>query len=340
MPNYAISDYKVDRRAWSATPRISVVIPVFNEEENLATLHERLTNVLEAMDDTYEIVYVDDGSRDNSFSILKSICGSDPCARAVRLRRNFGQTPALVAGFDQARGEIIVTMDADMQNDPHDIPRLIEKLEEGYDIVSGWRKNRKDPVLSKALPSKLSNKLASRMTGVHLHDFGCTLKAYRREVLKGIHLYGELHRYIPAVASSIGVRVAEIVVEHHPRLHGKSKYGWTRLARGLLDLVTLKLLLTYMNRPMQMFGNLGIFAMFAALLAGVGTLSMKVFLDFDITGNPLTFIAMVLFLGSIQFISMGFLGEIASRTYHETQHKPIYVVMEVVEGNPLEPVRS
>ncbi|MCI0437657.1 MAG: glycosyltransferase family 2 protein [Chloroflexi bacterium] len=324
---------------WQPDPRISVVIPVFNEEESLPTLHQKLSEALLRLDVPYEVVYVDDGSRDRSFEVLKSIAEYDANIKIVRLRRNFGQTPALVAGFDQARGEIIVTMDADIQNDPADIPRLLAKIDEGYDIVSGWRKNRKDPALGKALPSKISNKLASKLTGVHLHDFGCTLKAYRREVLQGIHLYGELHRYIPAVASSFGVRVAEIEVQHHPRAFGKSKYGITRLARGLMDLVTLKLLLTYMNRPMQMFGGLGILSFLAAMLSGAATVAMWLFLKVDITGNPLLYLTILLVLACIQFISLGFLGEITSRTYHETQRKPIYVVREIVTGRPLEPVR-
>ena len=323
---------------WDADPKISIVVPVYNEEESLPRLHEKLTEVLFAMDVPYEIVLVDDGSKDRSFEILKSMAESDSNIKVVKLRKNFGQTPALVAGFDQSRGEIIITMDADLQNDPTDIPRLLEKMDEGYDIVSGWRRDRKDPIIGKALPSKISNRLASKLTGVELHDSGCTLKAYRREVLDGIHLYGELHRYIPAVASSFGVEVAEIEVKHHAREFGKSKYGITRLARGLMDLVTLKLLLTYMDRPMQMFGSLGILAFFLAGISGATTLGMRFFLDFNITGNPLLYLTILLVLTSIQFISLGFLGEISSRTYHETQKKPIYVVKEVVSKQPLEPV--
>jgi len=313
-------------------PRTSVIIPVFNEEESLPTLYERLKGVLDKISGGHEMVFVDDGSQDNSFATLREISMGDPNVKVIRLRRNFGQTAALVAGFDKACGEIIVTIDADLQNDPSDIPSLLEKIDEGYDIVSGWRKNRKDPLISKALPSKLSNKMASWLTGVTLHDFGCTLKAYRREVIEGIHLYGELHRYVPAVASSLGVRVGEIEVSHHPRPYGKSKYGITRLMRGMLDLITLKLLLTYMNRPMQMFGGLGVLAMFGAGMSGLATVAMKMFMGFNMTGNPLLFLTILLFLASVQFISMGFLGEISMRTYHETQSKPIYVVREVVES--------
>ncbi len=266
-------------------------------------------------------------------AVLESLCDRDPCVRVIRLRRNFGQTAALTAGFDHAEGDVIVTMDGDLQNDPTDIPVLVEKLNQGYDIVSGWRRDRKDSLLTKSLPSKLSNRLASWLTGVSLHDFGCTLKAYRREVVEEIHLYGELHRYIPAVAASIGVRVAEVEVKHHSRPHGKSKYGFTRLVRGLLDLVTVKLLSSYMSRPMQMFGGLGLLATAAAFLSGMTTLAMKLFLGTNVTGNPLLYLTMLMFLASLQFISLGFLGEIAVRTYHESQRKPIYVVQEVLGGS-------
>ena len=315
---------------WEPSPRLSVIVPIFNEEETLPSLYRHVSDVLASRRIEYELIFVDDGSHDGSFALLKAICGNDPNVSVIRLRRNFGQTAALAAGFDQARGEIIVTIDGDLQNDPTDIPRLVDKLNEGYDIVSGWRKNRKDPLITKSLPSKLSNKLASWLTGVNLHDFGCTLKAYRREVVQGIQLYGELHRYIPAVASSMGVRVAEIEVAHHPRSRGKSKYGVTRLVRGLLDLVTLKLLLTYMQRPMQMFGGLGVLAMGTAVLGGIATLAMKAFMGTNTTGNPLLYVTIVLFLASIQFISLGFIGELTTRTYHETQHKPIYVVREII----------
>lgn len=320
-------------------PAVSVIIPLFNEEESLPPLYRNLSEVMEGLKKSYELVFVDDGSVDKSFQILKEIADQDPHVKTVRLRRNFGQTAALVAGFDHARGDVMVPMDGDLQNDPADIPALLEKLDEGFDIVSGWRRARKDPLLTKALPSKLSNKLASWLTGVNLHDFGCTLKAYRREVVEGIQLYGELHRYIPAVASSMGVRVAEIEVQHHPRPHGKSKYGVTRLMRGLLDLMTLTMLLTYMNRPMQMFGGLGVIALAAGGVSGIATLAMKLFFGVNTTGNPFLYVTILLFLSGIQFISLGFLGELTTRTYHESQRKPIYVVREIVDI-PREPVRS
>jgi len=314
---------------WNGRPKISLIVPVFNEEGSLSLLHARITEILTDLGESYEVVFVDDGSRDGSFAQLRALSESDPAVRVVRLRRNFGQTAALMAGFDQANGEILVTIDADLQNDPADIPMLLKKLDEGYDIVSGWRKHRSDPLLTKGLPSKLSNKLASWLTGVHLHDYGCTLKAYRREVIDELHLYGELHRYIPAVASAIGVRVAEVEVRHHPRDHGSSKYGAGRLVRGLLDLITVKLLLTYMNRPMQLFAGLGLLLMGVGGIAGIATLLMKAFMGVDMTGNPLLYLSILGLITAIQFLSMGFLGEIAVRTYHETQRKPIYVVQEV-----------
>ena len=316
---------------WHSEPDISIVIPVFNEEESLPVLYGRLLGVLDSMDKTYELIFVDDGSQDGSGAFLESICDASANVKVIRLRRNFGQTAALTAGFDEAVGKVIITMDADLQNDAADIPRLLDKLDEGYDIVSGWRKNRNDPWFTKSLPSKLSNRLASWLTGVSLHDYGCTLKAYRREVIAEIHLYGELHRYIPAVAASVGVRVAEIEVAHHARAFGKSKYGPARLIRGLLDLMTLKLLMSYTNRPMQMFGGLGLLTMFAGGAAAVATVGMKLVMGMNMTGNPLLYLTILLFLASLQFISLGFLGELTTRTYHESQSKPIYVVREVVE---------
>ena len=317
---------------WNGKPKISIIVPVFNEEESLSLLHDRLTRVLGGLGDPYEVIFVDDGSHDGSFARLRAISDSDPAVQVVRLRRNFGQTAALMAGFDQAHGEVLITIDADLQNDPTDIPMLLTKLDEGYDIVSGWRKQRKDPLLTKALPSMLSNKLASWLTGVHLHDYGCTLKAYRREVIDEIHLYGELHRYIPAVASSVGARVAEIEVQHQPRSYGNSKYGAGRLVRGMLDILTVKLLLTYMNRPMQMFAVLGLLLIVAGALAATVTVLMKAVMGIDMTGNPFLYLAILAFITAIQFLSLGFLGEISVRTYHETQKKPIYVIQEVLAG--------
>lgn len=311
-------------------PVISVVIPIYNEEDNLPPLYQSLQRELEKLGQPWEIVFVDDDSRDGSFGVLNSISAQDHRVSVVRLRRNFGQTAALTAGFDHAEGQVIITMDGDLQNDPADIARLLAKLDEGYDIVSGWRKNRRDPFLSKRAPSLVSNRLASWLTGVPLHDYGCTLKAYRRDVLERVHLYGELHRYIPAVASAVGAKVAEIPVTHHPRRHGKSKYRFTRLVRGLLDLISLKLMLSYMTRPMQIFGSLGLLLFALGGASALATVLMKLLMGMDITGNPLLYIAMFCWIAAIQFIGLGFLGEINIRTYHEAQRKPIYAVRQVI----------
>ena len=319
-------------------PSISVITPVYNEEESLPVLYQRLLEALEQLDEPWELIFVDDGSRDGSFEVLTAFCHRDPRVTAVQFRRNFGQTSALAAGFDYARGDVLVTLDADLQNDPADIPRLLEKLGEGYDIVSGWRKARKDPLFGKRIPSLLSNKLSSWITGVPLHDFGCTLKAYRREVIDEIHLYGEFHRFIPALASSIGASVTEIEVNHLPRKHGISKYGASRVIRGFLDLLTLKLLLNYMTKPMQMFGGLGLLTMGTGGLLGIATLGMKFFMGIDVTGNPMLYLTILFLILGIQFIGLGFVGELTMRTYHETQQKPTYVVREVIGGEPREAI--
>lgn len=313
---------------------ISIVVPIFDEEENISALYEGVHSVMEELGKPWEIVFVDDGSQDGSLEILRSIAQADSKVKVVQLRRNFGQTAALAAGFDNISGQLVVTMDGDLQNDPSDIPLLAEKLEEGYDIVSGWRRERRDPFIGKRLPSMLSNKLASWFSGVKLHDYGCTLKVYRREVIDQINLYGELHRYIPAVASVIGIRVAEIEVKHHARKHGSSKYGSGRLIRGVLDLIALKLLINYMTRPMQIFGSLGMMALLAGFASGSATVLMKLFMGFDMTGNPLLYLTMLAIIAGFQFISLGFLGEINIRTYHESQNKPIYVVKTVIGGEP------
>ena len=320
-------------------PAIPIVIPVYNEEENLPALYKGLKEVLDQMDESWELVFVDDGSQDGGFGLLTTICQLDPCVKVVQLRRNFGQTPALAAGLDHARGDVMVTLDADLQYDPADIPRLLAKLDQGYDIVSGWRKERKDPLLRKRVPSLLSNTLSSRITGVSLHDYGCTLKAYRREVIEEIHLYGELHRFIPVLASSVGARVAEVPVTHYPRRRGKSKYGGARIVRGFLDLVALKLLLLYMTSPMRMFGGLGLVTMAAGVLTGIATLVMNFSGGTDITGNPLLYLTILFAILAVQFIGLGFLGELTIRTYHETQHKPTYVVRTVLGHEP-EEIRS
>lgn len=309
---------------------LSIVVPIYNEEENVPALHASISAALAATPLVYEIILVDDGSSDNSFSLLKKIAQDDPRVKVIRFRRNFGQTAAMAAGFDAATGRVVVPMDGDLQNDPADIPRLLEKIESGYDVVSGWRKNRKDTFINRKLPSILANGLISRLTGVHLHDYGCTLKAYRREVLDGINLYGEMHRFVPALASQVGARVAELPVNHHPRLHGTSKYGISRTMRVVLDLMTVKFLLAYSTKPIQLFGKWGIYTLAAAFLSGGVTLYMKLFEHVSMNRNPLLILtAFLLFMG-VQFIVLGLLGELNARTYYEAQGKPIYVVREKI----------
>ncbi len=309
---------------------LSIVVPIYNEEENVSVLHASITAALAATRLVYEIILVDDGSSDNSFFHLKKIAQDDPRVKVIRFRRNFGQTAAMAAGFDAAAGRVVVPMDGDLQNDPVDIPRLLEKIDAGYDVVSGWRKNRKDTFINRKLPSILANGLISRLTGVHLHDYGCTLKAYRRELLDGINLYGEMHRFVPALASQVGARVAELPVNHLPRLHGTSKYGISRTMRVVLDLMTVKFLLAYSTKPIQLFGKWGIYTLAAAFLSGGTTLYMKLFEHVSMNRNPLLILtAFLLFMG-VQFIVLGLLGELNARTYYEAQGKPIYVVRERV----------
>jgi glycosyltransferase involved in cell wall biosynthesis len=304
------------------------VVPIYNEEDNIAELYRAITSALDGTDTDYEIIMVDDGSSDSSFSVLKTVAAQDQRVKVIRFRRNFGQTAAMSAGFDAAAGGIIIPMDGDLQNDPADIPRLIDKLHEGYDVVSGWRSDRKDTFVTRKIPSMLANALISWFTGVHLHDYGCTLKAYRREVLDGINLYGEMHRFVPALASQVGAKVAELPVNHRPRLHGTSKYGISRTLRVILDLMTVKFLLAYSTKPIQLFGRWGVYTLMAGLCSGSMTIYMKVFEHLSMNRNPLLILtAFLLFMG-IQFIVLGLLGELNARTYYEAQGKPIYVVRD------------
>ncbi|OGT99451.1 MAG: glycosyl transferase [Geobacteraceae bacterium GWC2_48_7] len=310
--------------------KFSIVVPLFNEQENIAELYKAIINALNRQVYDYEIVLVDDGSTDATFSAMKLLAIEDRRVKVIRLRRNFGQTAAMSAGFDAASGEIIIPMDGDLQNDPADIPRLIEKLHEGYDVVSGWRKDRKDTFITRKIPSVLANSLISRMTGVYLHDYGCTLKAYKREVLEGINLYGEMHRFVPALASQFGAKVAELPINHHPRLHGTSKYGISRTLRVILDLMTVKFLLTYSTKPIQLFGKWGVYTLLAGFGTGSMTLYMKLFENISMNRNPLLILtAFLLFMG-VQFIVLGLLGELNARTYYEAQGKPIYVIREKI----------
>ena len=306
----------------------SIVVPIYNEQDNIHELYLAITKALDDFDNDYEIIMVDDGSTDGSFGALQRIAAQDNRLKVIRFRRNFGQTAAMSAGFDAASGNIIIPMDGDLQNDPADIPRLIEKLHEGYDVVSGWRRSRKDTVITRKIPSMLANALISFFTGVHLHDYGCTLKAYRREVLDGINLYGEMHRFVPALASQVGAKVTELPVNHFPRLHGASKYGISRTLRVILDLMTVKFLLSYSTKPIQLFGKWGVYTLMAGLCSGAMTIYMKIFEHLSMNRNPLLILTGFLLFMGVQFIVMGLLGELNARTYFESQGKPIYVVKD------------
>jgi len=307
-------------------PTISIVVPLYNEEESLPILNSSLLEVLEKLDRPFEIIYVDDGSTDKTFSILQSICSTNPSIKAIRLRRNFGQTAAMSAGFDHAKGEIIITIDGDLQNDPTDIPRLLEKLDEGYDIVSGWRKNRKDKLFSRKIPSIIANRIIGKATGVRLHDYGCTLKAYRAEVIKHIPLYGELHRFIPALASIYGARITEIPVTHHPRKYGKSKYNISRTFRVIMDLITVIFLKFFAHRPLHIFGWSGAIFFIVGLGIDAYLAIQKIFFGASLANRPLLLLGILLILAGLQMFGTGLLAEIQMRTYHESQGKPIYSV--------------
>ncbi len=310
--------------------KLSVVIPVYNEAPNLMALYNDIAQVLDGLACEYEVIFVDDGSNDGSFAIMKDLAMQNHRIKVLGLRRNFGQTAAMAAGFDVASGQIIVPMDADLQNDPRDIPHLLEKLEEGFDVVSGWRAFRKDRFFSRRVPSLIANKLISHMTGVSLHDYGCTLKAYRSNILEEVKLYGEMHRFVPALASQVGASVTEVSVHHRPRKAGVSKYGIDRTMRVLLDLVTVKFLLKYSTRPLQLFGKWAIAAFAAGSISGIATLYMKFFEDLSMNRNPLLILTAFLLFSSLQFVMIGLLGELTTRTYHEVQGKPIYSVKETV----------
>lgn len=315
---------------------LSVVLPVYNEERNIELVYGELRTALEALGRSYEIIFVDDGSTDASFRILSAITERDPAVAAIRLRRNFGQTAALSAGIERSAGSIIILMDADLQNDPRDIGRLIAKLDEGYDVVSGWRRHRHDKWLTRKLPSKVANGLISRVTGVHLHDYGCTLKAYRRDVLEHVRLYGEMHRFIPVYATWAGGRVAELAVNHRSRKYGKSKYGLRRIMRVPLDLITVKFLGTYSTKPLYMFGLFGLFMLLAAFAVEVVAVVQRFTPPYlHLNNNPLLLLGAVLVVLAIQVILMGLLAELIMRTYYESQGKPTYLIRSVAIGGRL-----
>lgn len=312
-------------------PAISVFLPVLNEEPNLVPLHEKLDVALKALGRPAEIIYVDDGSTDGSLEVLRKLAHLDKRVRVVALRRNYGQTAAMAAGIHAARGDVLIPMDADLQNDPADIARLLEKLDEGYDVVSGWRKNRQDRLVTRKIPSMIANRLISWIGGVPLHDYGCSLKAYRRESLADVHLYGEMHRFIPIYASWAGARVAEIPVEHHARTMGKSKYGLSRTVKVIFDLMTIKFMASYQTKPLYVFGWVGLLTIAVSFICAIGAFVMK-YLNWphhaDFVQTPLPILAMVLLVLGIQFFLMGLLAEMQVRTYHESQSKAIYAVRE------------
>jgi glycosyltransferase involved in cell wall biosynthesis len=316
---------------------LSVVIPIRNEAASLAELHRELAETLDAWGRPYEIIVVDDGSTDESFEILARLQAIDAHLRVIRFRRNFGQTAAFAAGFDHARGRMIVTADGDLQHDPKDIPAMVERLERGFDIVCGWRKDRKDALLSRKLPSAIANRLISAATGVRLHDYGCSLKVFRADVVKSLKLYGEMHRFLPAIASEQGVLIDEVVVHHRARRHGRSKYGIGRTIRVILDLVTVKFLLSYSTRPLQIFGLVGVTM---GLLGGLigGYLAYQRLSGVDVSLNrPLLFLGILLISTGFQLVTLGLLAEIQARTYHESQNKPIYAIREIRQTPAIEP---
>ncbi len=310
---------------------LSLVIPIYNEEESLPLLFDAIHNALDSLSRTWEVILVDDGSRDKSLDVLQDLAKKDPKhIRVVAFRRNFGQTAAIAAGIDHAKGEIIVLLDADLQNDPADIPMMLDKLDEGYDVVSGWRINRQDTYITRTLPSNLANGLISRVTGVELHDYGCTLKAYRREVLTGFRLYGEMHRFIPVFAHAVGAKIVEVPVHHHARQFGEAKYGLERTFKVLLDLFTVKFLLSYSSKPIYLFGGtgIGIIALSAALLIFLAI--RRLFYGISVFSSPLFPISAMFFIMGFQSILMGLIAELQVRTYHESQHKPTYTLRETI----------
>lgn len=317
----------------SSSESLSVIIPVYNEQDNIPLLYRAVIEALQPLKNVWEIVFVDDGSQDDSLKELEIIAAQDPeHVRVVQLRRNYGQTAAIAAGFDYARGDVVIPMDADLQNDPADIPMLLRKIEEGYDVVSGWRKNREDNFLTRTLPSRIANWLISIVTGVHLHDYGCTMKAYRHDVIQGFRLYGEMHRFIPVYAASGGARITEVVVHHHPRRFGKAKYGLERTAKVILDLFTVKFLSAYAGKPIYLFGGSGLIFI---LISGIVLLFLfirRIFYQISPFDSPLFVTSLMFMIFGFQSILMGLIAELLMRTYHESQGKPTYLVKRVFNG--------
>ena len=309
---------------------VSVVIPLYNEEGNVAELYRELKDVLDREKISHEILLINDGSSDRTTQLISELHSQDPCVTVINFRRNFGQTAAMSAGFDYARGNVIVTMDGDLQNDPADIPVLLAKIAEGNDVVTGWRFARKDPFISRKLPSMIANKIISFITGVHLHDYGCTLKAFKKEITQHIKLYGEMHRFIPAIASGMGACIAEVKVNHRARRYGASKYGISRTVRVILDLVTVKFLLSYSNRPLHVFGLIGMISsslgFFLLLFLGI----QRQFYGIPMGDRPMLMMAVLMIFIGVQFVTIGLISEIQVRTYHESQNKPIYYVKNIL----------
>jgi glycosyltransferase involved in cell wall biosynthesis len=314
-------------------PDLSVVVPLYNEEASLPMLVRQLLEALHPLGRPFELVLVDDGSRDRTPALLAEMTGSVPELVAVLLRRNYGQTAAMAAGFDACRGEVIVTLDGDLQNDPADIPLLLAKLEEGYDLVSGWRHRRRDAAISRLLPSLVANRLIARVTGVRLHDYGCSLKAYRRELVSDMNLYGELHRFLPALAYIEGARITEVEVNHHPRRYGQSKYGIDRTFRVLMDLLTVWFMKRFLTRPMHVFGFAGLLSLMAGLLIALWLVGEKLLLGTDIGDRPLLLMAVLAILSGVQLFGFGLLAELQMRTYHESQGRPIYRIRATLRGS-------
>lgn len=309
---------------------LSIVVPLYNEEGNVQELYRELQRVLASLAFTYEIVFINDGSSDRTAELLGEISSNDQHVVVVHFRRNFGQTAAMSAGFDYSRGDIVITMDGDLQNDPADIPKFLDKIREGHDVVAGWRYKRQDPFLSRRLPSMIANRIISWITGVKLHDYGCTLKAFKKDVAENIRLYGEMHRFIPAIASAMGINIAEVMVNHRPRQRGKSKYGISRTFRVILDLITVKFLLSYSHRPIHVFGLIGMVSFCLGTLISFILILQRQIYDMPLADRPLLLLAILLVFIGIQFVTFGLISELQIRTYHESQNKPIYYVKRVL----------
>jgi Glycosyltransferases involved in cell wall biogenesis len=310
--------------------KVSIVIPIYNEEESVGTLYEKIVNTMNKLPYDYEIIAVDDGSTDNTFNKLKEIASKDKRLKVISFKRNYGQTAAMFAGFQHASGDVVITMDADLQNDPADIPILIEKINEGYDVVSGWRKDRKDPFFSRTLPSKIANYIISNATGVYLHDYGCSLKAYKKDIAKNFRLYGDMHRFLPALAKGLGAKITEVPVSHHPRLYGKSKYGIGRTIRVILDIFLVKFLNEYINKPLYAFGGIGFILFSLGFLSGLYLTYDKLINNQEIGQRPLLFLTVLLIISGLQFISTGIIAEVIIRTYYESQDIKPYRIKDAI----------